>query len=222
MSAATVSTNGRKPLAPDQVGVPLPTRQRRPGFVALAVILIVGLATVAAYAYSRAGAKTPVVMVTARVAAGHAVTRGDLTVVNVAGDVTAIGAGNLDGVVGEMATVDLLPQTLLQRSMLTRTNPLPAGSAMVGVALKPGQLPATGLPDGAHVDVLDLPDHPATSAASAAAPRLLAGAALVFTTVSDASQSGGTLATLVVPRSAAAAVAAASNDGTIALIQVSP
>jgi hypothetical protein len=136
--------------------------------------------------------------------------------------VTAIGANRLDGVVGQIATVDLLPHTLLQRSMLTQTNPLPTGSAMVGVALKPGQLPATGLPDGAHVDVLQLPDHNATPTTSAAAPRLLAGSALVYTTVDDASQTGGTLATLVVPRAAAAGIAAASDAGSIALVEVAP
>ncbi|MGN6607344.1 MAG: SAF domain-containing protein [Jatrophihabitans sp.] len=216
------SVNGRTPAGADRVGVALPTRQRRPGFIALAVMLIVGLAAVSAYLYSQAGSKTPVLMVAKRVAAGHPLTRGDITVVNVAGDVTAIGANGLDDVVGHVATVDLLPQTLLQRSMLTRTNPLPAGSAMVGVALKPGQLPATGLPDGAHVDVLQLPDHNAAAATPSPAPRLLAGSALVFTTVSDASQTGGTLATLVVPRAAAAEIAAASDAGSIALVEVAP
>lgn len=42
--------------------LPLGTRQRKPGYVALAVMLIVGLAALGGFLYSTAGQKTPVVV----------------------------------------------------------------------------------------------------------------------------------------------------------------
>lgn len=201
---------------------PLPVRDRRPGYIALAIVLIVGLAALGAYWYSKAGAKTPVVVVVQDVPAGHVIARSDLSTVDVAGGVTAIAGSNLDSVVGQVATVELLPNTLLQRSMVSTASPLPADAAMVGVALKPGQLPANGLRDGATVEVLQLPARDTSGAANGSqTASVLVAAATVFATAIDPSQSGGTLATLIVPKAAAGGVAAASNAGLLALVVVS-
>lgn len=199
----------------------MPTRQRRPGYVALAIILIVGLAALGAYWYSKAGRKTPVVVVVKDVAVGHVIHRSDLSTVNLAGGVTAIGGSRIDTVVGKVATVELLPNTLLQRSMVTSSSPLPAGAAMVGVELKPGQLPATGLGDGAVVQVLQLPDKNAAPAnGGSQTATVLADQATVYASASDPSQTGGTLATLIAPKAGVAAIAAASSAGLVALVQV--
>lgn len=190
--------------------------------MALAIVLIVGLAALGAYWYSKAGEKTPVVVVVNDVPAGHTIARSDLSTVDVAGGVTAIAGSNLDSVVGQVATVELLPNTLLQRSMVSTASPLPLDAAMVGVALKPGQLPANGLRDGAKVEVLQLPARDAT--ATVATPQtatVVVESATVYATTSDPSQSGGTLATLIVPKTAAGAVATASNAGLLALVLVS-
>jgi hypothetical protein len=184
--------------------------------------LIVGLGALAAYSYSRAGQKTPVVVVVKDVPAGHPIARDDLSTVNVAGGVTAIGGSHLDSVVGKVATVELLPNTLLQRSMVTDASPLPASSAMVGVQLKPGQMPATGLSDGAHVQVLQLPNKNPTAPAPGTSQNatVLVDDATVFATAGDPSQTGGTLVTLVVPKAASGSIAAASSAGLVALVQV--
>ncbi len=107
------------PALRSRPGVPVPTRQRRPAYIALLVLLVVGLAATGAYWYSKAGAKSPVVVVTQRVPAGHVITRSDLSTVEVAGSVAAIDGRYLDELVGRTATVDLLPGTLLQQSMET-------------------------------------------------------------------------------------------------------
>lgn len=221
-STARVTTNGRGGFPAARLGASLPTRQKRPGYVALAIVLIVGLAALGAYFYSKAGQKTPVVMVVKDVPAGHVISRDDLSTVNVAGGVTAVAGSNIDSVVGEVATVELLPNTLLQRSMVTSASPLPASSAMVGVELKPGQLPATGLSAGAQVQVLQLPNKTATALAASGSENttVLSGSATVYATTPDPSQTGGTLATLIVPKADAAAIAAASSAGLVALIQV--
>jgi hypothetical protein len=217
---ATASPAGRGALPVGRVGAPLPIRQKRPGYAALAVVLIVGLAALGAYFYSQAGKKVPVVVVTARVPVGHKIQRSDLSTVQVAGNVTAIGGANLNSVVGETAVVELLPNTLLQRAMVTWAPALTRSAAQVGVAVGPGQIPADGLNPGDTVQVLQLPVKNNTSSAAAPAPSVLAEDATVYSSASDPSRSGGTLLTLVVPKSEAGAVAAASNAGLIALIRV--
>ena len=214
-----ISANGRGPTIAGSG--PLPVRQKRPGYAVVAIVLIVGLAGLGAYFYSKAGQKTPVVVVTQDVPAGHRIDRSDLSTVDVAGGVTAIGGSNLDSVVGQVATVELLPGVLLQRAMVTPTNPLPSGSSMVGVELRPGQLPAGGLRDGTRVQVLQLPNKNTASASNTPqAATVLATSATVYESTSDPSQTGGSLVTLVVPSDDAASIAAASSAGLVALVQV--
>lgn len=216
-----VAANGRGPGTVGRPGAPLPVRQKRPGYAAIAIVLIVGLGALGAYFYAKAGEKTPVVVVTRDVPAGHRIAREDLSTVNVAGGVTAIAGSHLDSVVGQVAAVELLPNTLLQRSMVTSASPLPPGSSMVGVELKPGQLPAAGVSDGARVQVLQLPNTNTTSAASSPQnATVLATAARVYDSASDPSQTGGSLVTLIVPSEDAAPIAAASSAGLVALVQV--
>ena len=202
--------------------LPLRARQRRPGYVALAVALVVGFAALGGYFYTTAGAKTPVVVVIREVPAGHVVTRADLSTVDVAGAVTAVAGANLDSVLGQTATVTLLPNTLLQRSMVTDGPGLTADQAQVGVKLTGGQLPADGVNAGDTVMVLQLPDK--TTAAAAGTPPAAAVTvvprATVFATAADPSDAAGTLVTLVVPVGAAPAVAVASNAGLVALVRV--
>ena len=216
----SVSTNG-SPLsgAPAVVRTPLPTRQRRVGWTTLGAVLVVGLGLVFGYLYSTAGSKEPVVVVTAPVAVGAVIDRSDLSTVDVAGDITAIAGANLDSVVGQRAAVGLLPGTVLQRSMVTDADPIPAGRAQVGVAVKGGQLPADGLAPGDRVQVLRLPGQVA-GAGDPAAPVVLVPAATVFAAHQDPVQPGTTLLTLVVPADVAPPVAAASAAGAVAVVKV--
>ena len=222
MTAGSVASEPKSTRLPAdaRIGAGLPTRQRRPGYVALAVALIVGLAAVGAYLYVQAGAKTPVVVVVRDVPAGHVIARSDLSTVAVAGGVTAIAGAHLDSVVGQTAAVRLLPNMLLQRSMVSAGAALPASSAQVGVIVKGGQIPADGLSPGDTVEVVALPAR--DSVDKSAAAQVLVGQARVFASRDDPAQAGGTLLTLVVPRSQATAVAAASGAGQIALIKVTP
>lgn len=220
-SDARASVNGRGAPPAARVGAPLPIRQKRPGYAALAVVLIVGLAAVGAYLYAQAGKKIPVVVVTVDVPVGHKITRSDLSTVQVAGGVTAIGGANLNSVVGETAVVELLPNTLLQRSMVTSAPAVNSSDAQVGVAVTPGQIPANGLNPGDTVEILQLPPKNTASGSAPPLATVLADRATVYSSATNPSQSGGTLLTLVVPKSVAAAVAAASNAGLVALIRVS-
>ena len=222
-ATATNTTNaapGRvRPVAPSRAGVALPTRQRRPGWTALALTLVVAFGAVGAWLYASAGSKTAVVVVVREVPAGHVIARTDVSTVAVAGAVTAIAGERLDSVVGQTATVHLLPNMLLQRSMVSAEPGLTAGQAQVGVAVRSGQIPADGLSPGDAVTVVALPapDAPKTTTAAVLVER-----AEVFAVREDPAQAGGTLLTLVVPIDRAVAVAAASGAGRAAVIRVAP
>lgn len=215
----TATTAPPRPIASNRLGVALPTRQRRPGWTALALTLVVAFGALGAWLYSSAGAKTAVVVVVREVPAGHAIARTDVSTVAVAGSVTAIAGERLDSVVGQTTTVHLLPNMLLQRSMISAEPGLTAAQAQVGVAVRSGQIPADGLAPGDAVTVVALPapDAPATST-----PSVLVERAEVFAVREDPAQAGGTLLTLVVPTERAVSVAAASGAGRAAVIRVAP
>ena len=174
-STAAPTVNGAPTLGPPAVRTPLPTRQRRTGYAALGVLLIAGLGAAFGYLYTTAGEKVPVVVVTSSVSVGEVIERSDLSTVDVAGDITAIAGANLESVVGERAAVALLPNTVLQRSMVTDVDPTPAGMVQVGVAVKGGQIPADGLTPGDTVQVLRLPAAGGTGGAGRAGGRCRQG-----------------------------------------------
>lgn len=205
---------------------PLPTRQRRPGLAAVGVIVVLGMGAVFGWMYTTAGEKTPVVVMAHEVPVGQVIERSDLSTVDIAGSVTAIAGANLSTAVGQRAAVGLMPGTLLQRSMLTDGEPIAAGQVQVGVALKPGQLPADGVMAGDKVMVLGLGQaaapgqDPAESSSAAAGPAVLAGTATVFAVREDPTQTGGTLVTLLVATAQGPVIAEASSTGNTALIKV--
>lgn len=200
----------------------LSKRQRRPGYVALLVLLVVGLAAVGGWLYTTAGKKAAVVVVVRDIPVGRPISRFDLSTVEVAGEVTAIAGTHLDTAVGQRAAVELLPGTLLQRAMLASGSVLDAGQAKVGIAVKGGQLPADGLTPGDVVQVLRLPSQQEQTTTGAAAPPtpLVLAKATVFSAKVDPAQAGGYLVTVTVPADQSAAVAAASGAGLAALVQV--
>jgi hypothetical protein len=216
-SVTAADGSGRaRPKAP--LRTPLPIRERRPGYIALAVLLIVGLAALGAYLYAQAGAKTPVVKVVRAVPAGHRIDRADLSTTAVAGGVTAVAGSNLDSVVGKTAAVQLLPDMLLMRSMVTDASPLSPSVSLVGVALRPGQLP-DGLAPGDTVAVLATPGKDAAGG-PVGLSRMLVESAKVYSLRPDPSAAGGMLVSLLVPASSVPAVTAAGGTGLAALARV--
>jgi hypothetical protein len=216
----TTSAPAADGLDRGRLQTPLPTRERHPGYVALAVALIVGLAAVGAYLYVQAGAKFPVVTVVRGVPAGHVIERSDLSTQAVDTGVTAIAAADMDSVVGKTAAVQLLPDMLLMRSMVTDASALSASVALVGVALKPGQVP-DGLGAGDTVQILQLPGRDAI-AGPLGLSRALVDKAQVYSVRPDPSLGGGILVTVLVPAVSVPAVTAASGTGLAALARVAP
>jgi Flp pilus assembly protein CpaB len=190
--------------------------------VAVAVLLIVGFALAGAVLYSRAGSKTPVVVAAHGVAAGQTISRADLSTVAIAGPVRAIAAADLGSVVGKTAAVGLVAGQLLNRAMLSDGPAVGPGQAMVGLSLKPGQLPGDGLSAGDPVEVVQLPGRDTAAGGGSPAATVLVDVARVFALRPDESAGGQMIVTLLVDRKVAPAIAAAGSAGQVGLIKVAP
>jgi hypothetical protein len=149
--------------------------------------------------------------------AGARLTSADLSVVTVrTGDRPPPGAlgSALAGTVTGLVTRIAVPRgTFLSRSLLARSGAVPGpGQALVGLALKPGQVPAGGLADGQQVLIVLLPAN------SSGVP--LEPVPLIRSSVWDESSSlGTTQATVVVPADRAVRLAGYAAAGQVALVQ---
>jgi SAF domain-containing protein len=208
------NANGHR--ASPGLSTPLPTSNRPRGYVALAVVLIVGFAALGYWFYAQAGGKVSVLVAAREIPAGHVITNADLTSVPVAGGITAVAANHLSEVVGHPAAVEILSRTPVQLAMIASGNPLPAGDVLVGVAEAPGQIPSSGLAPGDVVQVLQLPAK--TSSTSSVSSPVLA-TATVFDIRANPAVEGGSLLTLEAPKAAAYPITAASDAGLVALVQ---
>lgn len=196
-------------------------RQRQLPWVVLAVVCIVGGA-LAGGVWARSVAQREAVLATAKaIPAGQVIGRGDVKVVRVAADggLRAVAAERIDTVVGQTAAVDLLPDTLVTRGHVGNAAGLASGKAIVGLALRPGQLPSTKLGSGSQVDVVDTGAGPGSVTSAKPAVLATGRVAAVEETESDAA---GTTAvvSLIVDKSEAPGIAAAGAAGRAALVLV--
>ncbi len=131
-------------------------RRKQPKVWALGLALSAISAVIGGIAYSNAGSKVPVVVVTGHVAPGEQVTRADLAVSSMSLDpaIHAVPGSQVNDIVGQFAATDLQPGTLLSPEQLQRGRRVAAGFAQVGLALKPGQMPQNTLLVGDNVAVV--------------------------------------------------------------------
>jgi hypothetical protein len=100
-------------------GLPQWSRQRNPGLAALAVLLVLGGALATTLLVMHADERTSVIRVTKRVGAGQPFDRSVLQEARVADDgVSYWSWSQRDQVAATVATVTVLPGTLLTRAML--------------------------------------------------------------------------------------------------------
>lgn len=185
----------------------------------VALLLAVGC-YVAGY-LTAPGAPQPrlLLVTTAQLPAGARLASGDLSLVRVAaGDDAPVGALSstaLASVIGLVTTTSLPRGTFLTRSVLANSGAVPGpAQALVGLALKPGQLPVGGLADGQPVLVVALPVN------SSGVP--LKAIPMGTTTIWDEEgpdTSGTTQVTVVVPATLAVRLAQFAAQGQVALVQ---
>ena len=217
----------RAPRALERHGpasVPLRVRRRSGTLAAAGVLLVAGCALAFALTWLRAGDRTPVLEVSRTVAAGRVITAADLTVARVSADgpVSLIPSSQEAAVAGHTAAAALPAGSLLTAGDIGPAPP-PAGQAMLGVAVKPGQFPPD-LVAGDTVDVLATQAGPATGAStgagSSAQAALPVGRAIVVSVSPQPSAPGTVVVELQVSQDAMPQVAAAAAAGQIDLAAV--
>lgn len=150
-NAASVPGSGSAP-GPMPVRAVLP-RRRRPGLAAAGLVIVI-LGFLGAYVYATsAGDSRPSLAMARTVTVGSPITDADLkeVKVNVASGLDPIPAGQRATVVGRIARVELVAGALLVADQLTDKAVPAAGQQLIGLELKPAQLPARPLRPGEPV-----------------------------------------------------------------------
>lgn len=219
--------------------------RRRPGLLAGSAVLVTACSALFVGAYLKAGHEVAVLALVQGVPQGGTIAAADLRVVKIAtaGPLRPVAAADVARVVGHRASVALVPGSLLTPADVSDAPAIPVGDAVVGVSVKPSQLPAEGVTPGEAVDVVitGVPGAPALapspsgsnqpqglqagSATAAASALLTAGVLAPDVVVTDASPgtpaNGGTTGvSLLVPSAVAPVLASASAAGQVALIAV--
>lgn len=213
---------GARPMRPAPLLAP-PRRRRRPALIAVGLVLAATGGAVAATTVLAAGHRVAVVAVARDVPAGTRITAADLGVARVAADpaLRPVPEERRLGLLGQVAAVDLRPGTLLTADMVTSTAIPGAGQAVVGVALKAGQLPARPLMPGDRVLVVTTsgPSTP-TSAASAPASTsaLPPGTQAVVAGSGRSNSDGSAVVDLLLAHQEAGEVAGLSSSGRLVLV----
>jgi hypothetical protein len=222
------------------------SHRRRPALAVGSLALVMVCVAVFISVYQKAGDEASVLVITRSVAQGQTLTAADLRVarMSVSTGVASVPAAEASAVVGRRASEGLAPDTLLSVSDLVTSYSPPAGQAVVGIAARDGQLPASGVAAGETVDVVltglpgeqeaaagtggtgDAPSSDATTGTSGAQSGvagtvLVADATVVQVSLSSASSGSGTTdVSLLMPLPLGPIVANASTAGEVALIVV--
>ena len=227
-SASSAGSNPSRP-ATDGSGRRLPVRtsDRRPALAVLAVLLILGGALVSGLIVLRTGQRLDLLVLRRDVAPGQQLSADDLGIARIAGTgADAVKADQRSAVVGQFATTRIFSGTLLSRDMMQPRADVPAGSAVVGLALTVNQAPAGGVREGDVVRVLVVPQRGGTGEAVVlvdAARVVRDGAAAQRSgSTSQLSNANGSSISVLVPQTVAPDVAAASAQGEAAVVLLPP
>jgi hypothetical protein len=214
-------TSGRPSLgAAAGQRIPVPRRERKPAMAALAVLLIVGGALISAYLVMVSGQRVPVISVAQPVAAGQQIPASALQEVQLSatGGLDYIPWSDRAKVTQTFATVTLVKGALLTNGMISADTSVGKGNVVIGLALKPGQLPAGGLQPGDRVALYAVASQGGSSGAQTGS--VLAPAATVYDVVRPGQndiQSDQITVSVTVPVAQAPQVTQASSAGAVAV-----
>jgi hypothetical protein len=195
---------------------PSPPRRRRPALAALAVVLIVGGATLAGLLALRLDSREPVLVLNQDVPVGTKITTDLLSTTEVASDrLMLIPESKVKQVLGTYARTSLTRGQLLDTSMLTTAAPFGATQVQVGVPLTAGHVPP-GLRSGDEVRLMRIGDG------SNPVSPLAIGLVLSVSTPDDGGSFGGSgrnssTATVLVPAKAADGVVDAAGSDVLGM-----
>lgn len=204
--------------------LPLPTRDRRTGLFALAVLLVALGAALSGLLVLRSGDRVDVIVTTGSIVAGQEITREQLGTVSVAvpNSLSVFRRSDADDLLGRFAAVDIMPGTLVTAEMVT-DQPVPGpGQAVVSVSLPQSRLPTAALQPGDHVRVLLAPprgEQAPQELRNLANGIVLADGGRVLTVEAD-EITGNTSLSLLMSGSEADAVALAAAKESVSLVEI--
>jgi hypothetical protein len=203
--------------------LPVPPRERKPALAALAVLLILGGALTSAYLVMASGQRVSAIRIRENVAAGQLIPASALEEVQIGNTGIAFLSWAERGKVSRArAAVPLVPGTLLTNQMMTTAQADAAqGRVTLGLALKPGQLPATELRPGDHVAVYAVGGQDS----GVAGGTVLSNDAIVQDvreTGEGTLESNQTRISVAVPPAQAPALAQAASAGAAAIALIPP
>ncbi len=206
---------------------------RNPAKAVVSIAIVVTCSALFALIYVHSSRLVSVIALTHQVGQGEVIEESDLRQVNVAlaGGVSAVPVADANLVIGKPAAVTLLAGTLLSPSDVGGATALATGQSVVGVDLKPGMLPASGVQPGESVlVVLTGPTgSPVTTGGATGQPGkqtsgesagLIAATVVAVDNSSVNSGSGDVVVSVEVPLASASVVAGWSAAGQAALVQV--
>jgi hypothetical protein len=152
-------TGWPEPTAPVGRRLPSAPRERKPALAALAVLLIIGGALGAGFLVMQSGKRVAAIEISQQIGAGQQIPLSAIQQVQItAGSGLAYVPWAEASQVARFFTISTIPPgTLLTRQMVATTGTSLAGRAVLGLALKDGQLPH-GLQDGDHIDIYQVSD----------------------------------------------------------------
>jgi hypothetical protein len=202
---------------------PVTARRRRPALIGVSVALIAVGGLIGAMTLTAAGQRDSVLVVAKPLAFGQVITRDDLAVASISLDpaLQPVGAGRLDSIVGKHAAAQLLPGTTLTQADVTSDSLVQPGQQLVGIGVKPGQLPATPLVPGEQVVIVSTPGQNAATdpGASSGVPSTLPAQVV---RVGTPDSSGDLTVDVSVDANSGATLASRASTGNIAIIVQSP
>ncbi|WP_299039921.1 SAF domain-containing protein [uncultured Pseudokineococcus sp.] len=207
----TPGTPTTSPAAP--VGSPARAR-RRPALIGIGVALTAAGALGASYLVTSTSETVPVVVVTSAVVAGDQLTVDDLGTASISLDPTVqtVPGDQITDLVGQYATVELLPGSLLTSAAVAPEPTTPAQASTVGVVLTPAQMPSEPLAPGRQVLLVETP---AAGETLEGAPLSTQAQVLSTSTVIDTNQ---TVVNVALEAGPAAPLAARAAAGRLALV----
>lgn len=201
--------------------LPVPPRERRPALAALAVLLILGGALTSAYLVMASGQRVSAIRISQPVAAGQQIPAGALEEVQIGNTgIDYISWAERGRVTQAYAAVPLVKGALLTNGMVAQNDAATGGRVIVGLALKPGQLPAGGLRPGDRVSLYGVGGQ---NSVGARAGTTLAEDAVVYAVAAGGEQtlqSDQTMISVAVPPEQAPQVTQAASAGAVAVALV--
>ena len=205
--------------------------RRNTTLIAVGVLLMVTFGLVATVLQVRAGSRTAVLAVSRPVPVGQTIEAADLHEARISVDssLRPIPASRASSVIGRAAGVALVPGTILTPGEIADSKTLTKGKVVVGLSLKPGQLPTSSLRPGDQVLIVATGQAAdALSGGGASGPvvsggqnphgEVLVRQASVYGVDGSLKNSDNTTVSVVVDEGDAPAIAGAASAGDVTLV----